>query len=56
MKKELVGWLLISYEDTMLYDTKERMEWGNPYENDRLLEQMEGFDGKRVKIVIEEIE
>lgn len=56
MKKELIWWLLISYEDTMLYDTKERMEWGNPYENDKLLEQIEDFNGKRVKITIEEIE
>ena len=56
MKKELVGWLLINYEDTMLYDTKERMEWGNPYDNDKLLEQIEGFHGKKIKITIEEVD
>lgn len=56
MIKELMGWLLINYEDTMLYDTKDHMEWGNPYENDRLLEQIEEFNGKKVRITIEEIE
>lgn len=56
MKKELIGWLGICYEDTQLYNSKERAEWGNPYENEKLIDQLGEFDGKKVKITIEEIE
>jgi hypothetical protein len=56
MRKELIGWLWVSYEDTALYETKETMDWGNPYSVEKLHEQIESFHGRKVKIIIEEVE
>ncbi|WP_157448556.1 hypothetical protein [Brevibacillus brevis] len=56
MRKEIVGWLDVRWEDTTVYPTKEKMEHGNPYEVSKLTEQLEDFHEKKVRITIEVIE
>jgi hypothetical protein len=56
LRKEIVGWLDVRWEDTTVYPTKEKMEHGNPYEVSKLTEQLEDFHEKKVRITIEVIE
>lgn len=56
-KKEFQGWLGGQYDDFGFYDNQEDAERGHrPYQRIFELSGIEEFDGKYVKITIEEIE
>ncbi len=56
MIKELTGWLDVRFDDTALYESEEKMAHGNPYSVQKLTDQIEEFDGKKVRITIEVID
>jgi hypothetical protein len=56
LKKEIVGWLDVFWEDTAVYPTKEEMECRNYYKVGTLIDRLGDFHGKKVKITIEIIE
>jgi hypothetical protein len=54
LKKEIEGWLDIRWDDTAIYDTKEKFERGYPFD-EKITEQLEEFHGKKVRLIIEVI-
>jgi hypothetical protein len=56
LKKELIGWLDVRWDDTALYPTKEEMDFGNVHKVNKLTEDLELFHEKKVRITIEEID
>lgn len=56
MKKVLEGWLDVRFEDTRVYKTKEELDWGSPYLTNLLIDELEPFHEKKIKITIEEVE
>ena len=52
-KKIVEGFLDVCYEDTALYDNNEASYYAP---KEKITEQLEEFNGKKVRITIEEIE
>jgi hypothetical protein len=58
MKKSIEGYLEWNWGETLVYQSEESWNQGNPYSKDvsKLFDFTEGFANKKVKITIEEIE